>query len=204
MKTIVLLAEKGGSGKSTVATHLAVCAARRGRTAVILDLDPQRSAMSWSDRRGDARTPVTVATASAQELPGLLADAREQGADFVLLDTPGRADVTSHHALAAADLALVPCRPSIFDLESATKTVAMIQSAGRKGFVVLNACPSRGARAVEARDALTDVLPVAPVELHQLVAFSDALNDGQSVEELEPSGKAAQEISALYDWLLTV
>ncbi len=206
MQTIALISEKGGAGKSTIAVHLAVSAARRGGTVAIFDLDPQASASQWAERRGkdaDAE-PVTVVQPTIQELPRLIQSARSQGANLVILDTAGRSDVTTHHALAAADFALTPCRPSLYDLEATRRTAEIVKGAGRKGYVILNACPPRGSRAQEARDALERVTTVAPVELHQLVAYSDALNDGRSVEELEPAGKAAQEIGALYQWISAI
>lgn len=199
MKVIALVAEKGGSGKSTIAVHLAVCAAKQGQTVAIIDLDPQGSARHWAERRGETDVDVPVVGATAQELPGLLQSAREQGAELVILDTAGRSDVVTAHVVSAADVVAVPCRPSIYDLESTRRTAKVI--GGKKAAVILNACPSRGTRAAEARDALDGVLPVAPVELHQLVAYSDALNDGRSVEELEPKGTAATEIKALYGWI---
>jgi chromosome partitioning protein len=208
MKIVALVAEKGGSGKSSIAVHLAVCASMRGLTVAVIDLDPQGSAGHWAERRGEgAGVEVVVVAAKAQELPGLLASARQQGAALVILDTAGRSDVTTAHVLEAADVALIPCRASIYDLESARHTAALVATAlatapGKRAAFVLNATPPRGTRAQEARAALEGLLPVAPVELHQLVAYADALNDGQSVEELEPHGKAAQEIRALYDWLM--
>jgi hypothetical protein len=53
-------------------------------------------------------------------------------------------------------------------------------------------------------EALGDTLPIAPVDIHSRVAYFDALNDGRSVEELQPNGKAAEEIRALYKWLIKV
>jgi chromosome partitioning protein len=203
MKTIALVTEKGGTGKSTLAVHLAVCAARQGKAVAVIDLDPQGSARHWAERR--AGNDIPVIAAKAQELPSLLASAREQGADIVILDTAGRQDITTAHVVEAADLVLVPCRASIYDLEASRHTAELIRDAGgKRAAFVLNAVPSRGARAQEARDALETMLPVSPVEMHHLVAYSDALNDGQSVEELEPVGKAAQEIRALYEWIITL
>ena len=203
MKTVALVTEKGGAGKSTVVVHLAVCAMRQGKAVAVIDLDPQASTRNWVERRG--ADDIAVVSATAQELPRLLEDARRQGADLVVIDTAGRSDVTTAHVIAVADLILIPCRPSIYDLEASQRTAEQIRKAGgKRAAFVLNAVPSRGARAQEARDALEGVLPVSPVELHQLVAYSDALNDGRSVEEMEPSGKAAQEIRALYDWLVHI
>jgi chromosome partitioning protein len=201
MKTIALLTEKGGTGKSTVAVHLAVCAMRQGKAVAVIDLDPQASTRRWVERR--AADDIAVVSATAQELPRLLDGARQQGADLVVIDTAGRSDVTTAHVIEAADIILIPCRPSIYDLEASQQTAEEIKKAGSKrAAFILNAVPSRGTRAQEAREALVGAFPVSPVELHQLVAYSDALNDGRSVEEMEPHGKAAQEIRALYDWLI--
>jgi|SRR5271165_1081478 len=203
MKTIALVTEKGGTGKSTVAVHLAVCAMRQGKAVAVIDLDPQASTRHWVERR--AADDIAVVSATAQELPRLLEGARKQGADLVVIDTAGRSDVTTSHVIEAADLILIPCRASIYDLEASQHTAGRIREAGGKqAAFVLNAVPPRGVRAQEAREALEGLLPVAPVELHQLVAYSDALNDGRSVEEMEPLGKAAQEIRALYDWLINL
>ncbi len=200
MKVISLVTQKGGTGKSTLAVHLAVCAARQGKTVALLDLDPQGSAASWSRRR--QAQDVTVVVAKPQELPRLLQQAQEQGADLVILDTAGRADVTASQVVAASDLVLIPCRPSIYDLEASQHTAQAVLAAGKRGAFVLNGVPSRGSRADEAREALQGSLPVAPVEMHTLVAYSDALNDGRSVEELDHSGRAAQEVRALYEWII--
>lgn len=200
MKTVALVTQKGGTGKSTLAVHLAVTASRRGQLVALIDLDPQASASLWAERRG--KDDFAVVTARAADLPGLLDNARQQGADLVLIDTAGRADVTTTAAIEAADLVLIPARPSLYDLAASTTTAAQVK--GRNAAFVLNAVPTRGTRADEARAALADLLPVAPVHLHQLVAYSDALNDGRSVEELDPYGKAAEEIRALYDWLINV
>jgi chromosome partitioning protein len=103
----------------------------------------------------------------------------------------------------AADVVLVPCRPFSYDLEASVETAAEVKRAKvARAFFVLNAVPSRGTRHTEARAALQPLLPVCPVELHHYLAFGDALNDGRSVEELDPRGKAAAEIRALYRWLL--
>ncbi len=206
MLVLALVAEKGGSGKSTLAVHLAVAAAREGKSVAIVDLDPQASAAHWSERRGEREPYVAVTAASASELPGLLASAREQGADMVILDTAGRSDVTTARVLETAQRVLVPCRASVYDIESARHTADLIAAAygadapARASFVI-NAAPPRGTRAAEAREALSALLPVCPIELAQLVAYADALNDGRSVEELEPGGKAAQSIRTLYEWV---
>jgi chromosome partitioning protein len=203
MKTVALVTQKGGSGKSTLAVHLAVAALRQGALAAIIDLDPQGSARLWANRRG--KDDLTVLAARPSELPRLLDDARRQKAALVIIDTAGRADVSADAAIQSADMVLIPCRPTLYDLAASAATVEMVrQAGGKKAAFVLNGVPPAGNRADEARDALGDTLPISPVDIHSRVAYSDALNDGRSVEELQPNGKAAAEIRALYKWLIKV
>ncbi len=219
MRTIALVAQKGGTGKSTIGMHLAVCACFDGQSVALVDLDPQSTVRDWADARkerqraareageeiGDDPLEGAVVSARAQELPGILKRAKEQGADWVILDTAGRMDVTGATALELADVVLVPCRASFPDLKACLGTVEQVRKAKpRKAFFVLNAVPAQGMRHVEAREALEGMLPVSPVELHHYVAYGDALNDGRSVEELDPKGKAAREMRALYGWLSKV
>jgi chromosome partitioning protein len=122
-----------------------------------------------------------------------------------VIDTAGRSDVTTGAVIQAADLVLIPCRPSLYDIDASAETAAQVKRAGgKKAAFVLNAVPPRGSRADEAREVLCDVLPVAPVQIHNLVAYSDALNDGRSVEELDGTSKASEEIRALYQWIIDV
>jgi chromosome partitioning protein len=201
MKIVVLLSQKGGTGKSTIATHLAVCAARHGKAVALFDIDPQASAVKWSDRRAAEGPPVV--RAGAAQLPHLVQQARQQGADIILIDTAGHADASSLHALQLADLVLIPCRPSAADLDAIEDTIALAQHAQRgKAAVVINAAPMRGHLAEDARAAISERIPVAPVILGHRSAYANAWIDGRSVEEYDPTGKAADEIRALYRWMM--
>jgi chromosome partitioning protein len=203
MKIIVLLSQKGGTGKSTIATHLAVCAARDGKAVALFDIDPQASAAKWSDRRTAEGPPVV--RVGAAHLPNLVQQAREQGADVILIDTAGHADASSLHALQLADLVLIPCRPSAADLDAIEDTITLAQRAKQgKAAVVINAAPIRGHLAEDARAAISERIVVAPVALGHRSAYANAWIDGRSVEEYDPKGKAADEIRALYKWMMTV
>jgi chromosome partitioning protein len=200
VRTIALVSQKGGSGKSSIAVHLAVAALRKKRSVMLLDLDPQASVMAWAKRRGE--DDMAIASARSQEVPGLLSRAREQGADLAILDTPGRASIDAARVIGLADVVLVPCRVGVYDVEASVETAAEVQRSGvKRAAFVLNAVPTRGTRHEEARVALAALLPVCPVELHHRVAYGDALNDGRSVEEMDPKGAAAGEIRALFQWV---
>jgi len=201
MKTIAIISQKGGAGKTTVAIHLAVAAEQRGMNTAIFDLDPQASAASWSDKR-NTPSPAVV-SAQAARLPSLLQQAAAQSADFVIIDSAPNADAASLAAARAADLILIPCRPSAFDLNAIGTTLNLAAVAGKLAYVLLNAVPPQGKVGEEARNALgAGGVAVAEPVLHQLVAFSHAVNDGRSAQEFDPKSKAAAEIDALFAWVI--
>ena len=201
MKTIAIISQKGGAGKTTVSIHLAVAAEERGLKTAIFDLDPQASAATWADKR--TKEAHAVVSAQASRLPGLLEQAAAQQADLVIIDSAPNADAASLAAARAADIILIPCRPAAFDLNAIGTTLALASVAGKPAFVLLNAVPPQGRVGEEARQALIGGgVAVADPVLHQLVAFSHAVNDGRSAQELDAKSKAAAEISALFDWIM--
>src|SRR5450755_1541725 len=201
MKTIAIISQKGGAGKTTVAIHLAVAAEQHGMNTAIFDLDPQASAASWSDKRENP-SPAVV-SAQAARLPSLLEQAESQSAGLVIIDSAPNADAASLAAARAADLILIPCRPAAFDLNAIGTTLNLAAVAGKPAYVLLNAVPTQGKVGEEARAALEagGVTVVTPV-LHHLVAFSHAVNDGRSAQELDPKSKAALEIDMLFAWIM--
>jgi chromosome partitioning protein len=200
MKTIAIISQKGGAGKTTIGIHLAVAAEQRGLKTALFDLDPQASASSWSDKRG--KPSPAVVSAQAARLPGLLEQAAAQSADLVIIDSAPNADSASLAAARAADLILIPCRPAAFDLNAIGTTLNLAAVAGKPAFVVLNAVPPLGKVGEEARRALqAGGVDVAEPLLHHLVAFSHAVNDGRTAQELDPKSKAALEIDALFTWV---
>lgn len=201
MKTVAIISQKGGAGKTTLAVHLAVAAERRDMNTAIFDLDPQASAASWSDKRQDSNPSVIAA--QAPRLSSLLEQARMQSADLVIIDSAPNADAASLAAARAADLILIPCRPAAFDLGAIGTTLNLATVAGKPAFVVLNAVPPQGRIGEEARRVLeSGGVAVATPILHQLVAFSHSVNDGRTAQELQPGSKASAEIDALFDWMI--
>jgi len=197
MKTLVILAQKGGSGKTTLAVHMAVCATRRKLRTALIDLDPQGSAYDWNESRTDDRK-LDAVKASSGQLAALLKQAQAAGADLAIVDTAPHSDNAAAIAAQLADLVLIPCRPARFDLKAIGSTAAIAKLAKTPAAVVLNAAP-RGRLAEEARTALEQqgCTVLAPV-LQQRAAYSHAVIDGRSVHEYEPEGKAAAEIDALF------
>src|SRR3954470_14710687 len=102
MKIISLVCQKGGAGKTTIATNLAVLSERDGFPTVLFDLDPQATAAKWGDKRNG--TPPDVIAAQAGRLGRLLDEVKGQGAGVAIIDTAPTADNAALEATKAADL----------------------------------------------------------------------------------------------------
>lgn len=204
MKTIAIISQKGGSGKTTLALHLAVAAEAAGKVTVLLDLDPQASATGWKDSR-KGETPEIIALPSTR-LARALQTASEEGFDLALIDTAPSTERDAATAARAADLVLVPCRAAILDLRAIGMTVELVKLTGKPAYAVLNAVPPHAARIeADAREAISGYgLSVAPCTLQHRAAYAHALTVGQVAQEYEPKGKAAGEVAELYKWLDTI
>lgn len=203
MRTLAILSQKGGAGKTTLSIHLAVAAEKAGLRTAIIDLDPQANARKWGDRR---EAEPQVISDHAERLGDLKRMAEEGGADLLIIDTPPLADRTSLLAAKAADFILIPCRPAKFDIEAIEMTRDVAALAKKPAAVVINAAPHKrnsfhDRRTVEAMEGLSSIgATVAPQVIEYRVPFSDAVNDGRTAQELEPNGKAAKEIQELFAW----
>ena len=200
MKTIAFLSQKGGTGKTTLALHLAVAAQHAGLTSAVLDLDPQASASGWKDSRDEPQPPVTPLQAA--RLGEALESAAASGIVFMVVDTAPHAADAAVAAAEAADLILIPCRAGILDLRAIAATARLARDAGKPAYVVLNQAPHRAPRIVaDVTEAVKQHgLTVAPVVLHQRSAYAHALTAGQTAEEYEPGGKADAEVGDLLQW----
>jgi chromosome partitioning protein len=203
MFTISLIGQKGGVGKTTIAVGLAVAAALAGHATAIIDLDPQASAAKWKDRRADENPAVVLTQAS--RLKQAMDTARTGGVDFVFIDTAGRKDDSALNAARMSDLVLIPTRPSILEVETLPEVNDLLRLAGSPpAFVLLNCIhPSAGHRGLinihQAIKQLFD-LNVCPVHVCQRSAYSEAPTTGQSPQEIEADGKAADELNRLFDF----
>jgi chromosome partitioning protein len=199
MQIIAFLGQKGGTGKTTLATAIAVRAARDGKSVALIDLDPQGSATKWAKRRkGD--NPA-VAARQPFELADTLDILRQGGAEFVVIDTPGKIENAALEASRSASLALIPVRPTPLDLDAVREIKNLLAFAGDPpAYVVLNCVPPQGNKHELARQVIEqrDGLKVCPASFGQRAAFADAMITGLTAGEYEPKGKAAEEIDALY------
>lgn len=204
MRTIAIVALKGGSGKTTVATHLALAAHLRDVNVLVVDTDPQRSARDvLTNREGGG--PTCIAASG----PGLMAAqfaAVDEKRALLVIDTAAGAVEDVTEAIVLADLTVLVVRPTLLDLAGMARTFKLIRKLGKPCTVVMNQAPvaREGTEAplVKRMMAGLDYMqaPVAPVVLRSRAVYQTSLERGRSVEET-PDRAAAAEVAELWDFI---
>jgi chromosome partitioning protein len=199
MTAILAMASlKGGTGKTTVGLNLAVTAEEAGIPTVIVDVDPQQASAKWGDLRGLTGRGPSVISAMAARIPQALETAARLGAKLIVIDTAAHAEGILVSSIDSADLILIPCRPTIVDLQHLAATMQLANLRKKNAAVVLNAVQPRTSDRAQAEGALADMgVTIVPVSVSNLVAYARAITAGQGVTEFEPDGKAAAEMRAL-------
>jgi chromosome partitioning protein len=203
LKTLAILSRKGGTGKTTVALHLAVQAQRMGYRALVADGDTQHSALDWFRLR--AKQPPAVVDARPGTIYTVRDAAERAGMDLAVFDTGPSAGPDCLDAARLADLSLMVVRPSTFDLRAIRETAEAVARIGRPAWFVLNqAPPRRNGQEVEAvRQAVQQLeaygFPVAPIGLRSRVAYQAGMAAGKSAMEFDPEAIASAEIAALWN-----
>ncbi len=206
-KIILFAQQKGGAGKSMLLCQLGAEFAKRGLSVAMVDLDPQRSASDWHSARTTRMGSGGGITLSESADWRASSDIREaaRGAELVLLDSPGSADVLKRVAIRAADLCLIPCQPSSADFWATERTLELARAEKLLHRVVLNRVParSRTAEAIIAELRAAEV-PLLEEGLGSRAAFADSFALGAGVTETAPRTKAAAEVKAVASVVLTL
>jgi chromosome partitioning protein len=212
MHTIALVSQKGGSGKSTLAIGLAIAAMQDGHKVCLLETDPQGTVSNWRKRRTQSEPMVEIVSAGyqiEQKLPML----GDSGVTLTIIDTAGGVNATTERAMRAADLCLIPARPSPADIEAAAPTLRAVRALDKPFAFILNQTPVRSHRPDGAAAALGEatVSPsaISLVEMGVLARpyivlrndQQDALGAGLAVTEYALDGKSADEIRGLWLWV---
>lgn len=198
MRTIALVTQKGGSGKSTIASSLAVAAHEAGERVFVIDMDPQASLLRWFKVRDDKS--IAVEAISPGKLTAAISALEKSGVTLAIIDTAGSDNAGSQAAIKAADLCLIPCRPNAFDLWASENTRKQMREMRKEYAFLLNQCPpaqqsarvEEGSKALEAMGGLITPLIGARVD------YQEAARLGWGVTELNPWGTAAEEMRKLW------
>lgn len=200
MRTVVLASQKGGSGKTTIAAHLAVALERAGQgPAVLIDTDPQGSLARWWNKR-DAPSPA-FADATVRQLSEKLAALKADGFAWCVVDTPPADSEQNAKVIAEADLVLIPTRPSPHDLDALGATLELCHASQRRFVFVVNAAKSNASITVQTVTALSEHGQVAPAVVADRVLFASSMIDGRTVFDVDPTGRSAEEIAALWKFV---
>jgi chromosome partitioning protein len=200
LRVLALASQKGGSGKTTLSGHLAVQAQRAGAGPVVLiDIDPQGSTTEWWNER-EADYPAMARTSVARLAADLLM-LRQQGFKLAVIDTPPAITMAIQSVIQVAELVVVPTRPSPHDLRAVGATVELCERAGKPLIFVVNAATANARITSEAAVALSQHGTVAPVVLHQRTDFAASMIDGRTVMEVDPTGRSAAEVGALWTYV---
>jgi len=200
MQIIAVASQKGGSGKTTLAGHLAVAAQEAGRGPVVLiDTDPQASLTGWWNAR-QLTTPL-FAQASPARLAAGIDRIRGLGIKLLIIDTPPAIADTMIDAIRLADLVIIPVRPSPHDLRAAGTTIEIVERYAKPAVFVVNAATQRARITTEAVIALSQHGTLAPVVLHQRTGFAASMIDGRTVMEIPGDERSAAEIRQLWTYI---
>lgn len=205
MQTLGILKQKGGCGATTIVVHLAIAAQEAGRRVVIVDVDPQGSAMSWGNARESDDVPVIAGT--IDQLAAIREAAATDAYDLVLIDTPPHSSAATAAVARVSSFALIPTRPSALDLAAIPAMLAIVEATRTPAALVLNACPPRAPEVQESREVLEQTgIAVWDGQLGDRVAFRRAVATGHAVTEpgSDPDGKASEEIRALWTYVASM
>lgn len=201
MNVVVLATQKGGSGKTTLAAHLAVQADKVGDGPVwIIDADPQGTLARWWNKRPEDAEPK-LAQLGENNLRQILSSLEGQGAQLIIIDTPGRIDNAVSRIIGCADLVVVPVIPSVNDLEAIGPTISAVERHGvSMVFVVNNSNDKKltGSAAI----LLSQHGTVSPAICKTRKDYRASMTDGRTAVEVGKDAKSAsEEISELWTYI---
>lgn len=203
---IALLNQKGGVGKTTLAVHIAAALALRGRSVLLVDADPQGSALDWSAiRQTEPLFPVIGLPKNNlhKEIP-----AHAAKYDDIIIDGPPRVNELARAAIMASDMVLIPVQPSPYDVWAAKEIVDLLREAAvfKEKQICRFAINRKIVNTAIGRDVVDALagyeIPILAASVSQRVAFAESAGQGGTVLETDPTGQAAQEINILVDEIL--
>jgi len=201
MKVISILAQKGGVGKSTLARHWAIVAQEQMEQSVaIIDIDPQGTVAKWSQRR-KSEEPI-ILHADESNLDEAVKACKGNGIDLVFIDSPPSVELLSAAAAKESDITVIPCGPTVDDIEALEPTIEISRKAGSQGIIVINDGRPGSPINDKAKSVLRGYgMPICPKFIMHRAILADSFIDGRTVFEVSPRSKGAQEIIDSWKWL---
>lgn len=195
-RTITMAATKGGVGKTTLSTALAVRAAERGHTVALIDRDPQESLGGWFDRRGNTKGLKLFEVDSTAEAVGLI---QAEGFDWLIIDTPPALLSLIEDAVAQSDLVIIPTRASALDLLAVDPVIDLCREHGKPYAFLINSADPRHKITKTAAQYLSAHGRVLSTIVAQRMAYVAAMTNGKGPTEVDKTDAIASELDALWD-----
>lgn len=197
MKVLTIANRKGGAGKSTCAAHLAVAATNSGLKAILIDMDPQKTLEGWWQKR-EEDTPLLVET-TAVDLPDSIDKLRTQGFDICIIDTPGDSGDFTRAGIMAADLVIIPSKPTPPDLSAIGRTISLVEENKKKFAFVITQGIVRTKATLQALSVLSQFGAVAPAPISNRTAYASAMGAGKSAGDFDKI--AEEEINQVWGFI---
>ncbi|MBZ4575443.1 ParA family partition ATPase [Mycobacterium avium] len=196
--------QKGGVGKTTLAVNVAAERARRGRRVLLIDADPQGSALDWQAQRGRMERASLIAVAGfPRDTIHREIDQLGAGYDDIVIDAPGRIEAVARAVIMACDVVVIPVQPSPYDIWASGDVLSLIEQSQvyKPELSAVWAINRRIVGTSIGRDINKQLRDHGPrlmeATVAQRVIFSESAARGLAVYEADPGGVAAAEIEAL-------
>ena len=200
MKILSILSQKGGVGKTTLATCLAVAAEQDGKKTVIFDIDPQATACFWKDIR--EKEEPAVLSIQAVRLKAMLKAAEEAGTELAIIDGAAVARDLAYEAAVVSDYVLIPTKTAVFDTKSMLHTIDLVKQQNKAFSIILTFVPPVGREIEDAIDMAIGIsADICPVLIGNRKDYFRAQSTGLVVQEYNMNCKAALEINNLYGFV---
>lgn len=197
MKVVTVANRKGGAGKSTVAAHLALEAVRNDLKTILIDLDPQKTLENWWQKR-EEDNPYLI-DASPNDLTTVIENIKHKSFDLCIIDTPGDKSINATSGIEAADLVIIPSKPTGPDLSAIGRTILMVKEQEKSFLFVITQTISRTSSALQAASVLSEYGPVAPSSIANRISYSNAMGSGISAADIDKN--AQEELSNIWNYV---
>ena len=197
MKVLTIANRKGGAGKSTIAAHLAVEAVENGYKTILVDLDPQQTIEGWWKKRDQDDIPLTEVY--SEKIHDHMKKLESAGFDLCIIDTPGDASINARSGIDAANLVVIPSKPTAPDLSAIGRTIGIVEEAKKKFVFIITQGVMTSTLNFQASSALSSFGKVAPTIVANRAAYAKAMGVGDSAASIDK--KAAEELATLWRFI---
>ncbi|AIF81739.1 cobyrinic acid a,c-diamide synthase [endosymbiont of Acanthamoeba sp. UWC8] len=201
--TITISQQKGGSGKTTIAAHLAVSLSQMNKRVAVIDIDPQGSLSRWhsirQERYGDGFTGINLISKAGWKVQNEIFSLKTKY-DYIIIDSPPHNETDAKTAIRTSDLVIIPMQPSPTDLWATDNTTSFCKQNNIPYQILLNRVPPNSKILPTLTKNLENILKTT---IGNRVAFSSSFLDGKCITETQPNSPAAKEIKELVNEIIT-